>query len=168
MIATANTRNKGANETPAALKRRFNIMILPPPTDLNSGMEIVETRAEQLAGNLGLHAKVLQLDMIECVCTIFRGLRAGMTPDGRQKLKSTSGVLPTAKAISLLANSMALAGSFGNGNVTDCDLAAAFQGVVVGDEDKDDLAWKEYPENIIMKRGSRWLGLYKERKELNS
>lgn len=168
VIATANTRDKGVNEMSAALKRRFNIVILPPPADLNSEMEIVKTRVEQLAGNLELHARVPQLDVIERVCTIFRELRAGMTLDGKQKLKSTSGVLSTAEAISLLANSMALAGSFGDGNITDCDLAAALQGAVVKDEDKDGLAWKEYLENIMMKRGSRWLGLYRECKELNS
>lgn len=168
VIATANTRDKGVNEMSAALKRRFNIVILPPPADLNSEMEIVKTRVEQLAGNLELHARVPQLDVIERVCTIFRELRAGMTLDGKQKLKSTSGVLSTAEAISLLANSMTLAGSFGDGNITDCDLAAALQGAVVKDEDKDGLAWKEYLENIMMKRGSRWLGLYRECKELNS
>ena len=86
---------------------------------------------------------------------------------GRQKVKPSSGVLSTAEAISLLAGSMALAGSFGNGEITDYDLASALQGAVVKDEDKDGLAWKEYLENVMKKRGSRWLGLYKECKELN-
>lgn len=45
----------------------------------------------------------------------FRELRGGMTLDGRQKVKPSSGVLSTAEAISLLAGSMALAGSFGMG-----------------------------------------------------
>ena len=47
------------------------------------------------------------------------------------------------------------------------NLASALQGAVVKDEDKDGLAWKEYLENVMKKRGSRWLGLYKECKELN-
>lgn len=54
-----------------------------------------------------------------------------------------------------------------NGEITDYDLASALQGAVVKDEDKDGLAWKEYLENVMKKRGSRWLGLYKECKELN-
>lgn len=91
----------------------------------------------------------------------------GETLDGKQKLKTTTGVLSTAEAISLLANSMALAGSFGNGVITDYDLAAGLQGAIVKDEEKDSLAWKEYLENILKKRGLKWAGLYKECKELN-
>lgn len=98
---------------------------------------------------------------MEKVVTIFRELRAGATLDGKQKLKSTTGVLSTAEAISLLANSMALAGSFGSGTITPADLAAALQGAVVKDEEKDRLAWKEYLENVMKKRGSEWLPLYR-------
>lgn len=167
VIATANTRDKGVNEMSAALKRRFNIVILPTPSDITTEMEIVRTRVEQLAASLELQAKIPHVDVIEKVCTIFRELRSGVTLDGKQKVKPASGVLSTAEAISLLANSMALAGSFGNGEITDYDLAAALQGAVVKEEDKDGMAWNEYLENVMKKRGSRWLGLYKECKELN-
>lgn len=167
IIATANTRDKGVNEMSAALKRRFNIVILPSPANISTEMEIVKTRVEQLAGNLELQAKIPHVDVVEKVCTIFRELRSGVTLDGKQKVKPASGVMSTAEAISLLANSMALAGSFGSGEITDYDLAASLQGAVVKDEDKDGLAWKEYLENVMKKRGSRWLGLYKECKELN-
>ena len=95
--------------------------------------------------------------MIENVVTIFRELRNGMTLDKTQKLKTTTGVLSTAEAISLLANSMALAASFGNGTITDYDVAAALQGAVV----------KEYLEHVMKKRGERYRTLYKECKELN-
>ena len=77
-----------------------------------------------------------------------------------------TGVLSTAEAISLLANSMALAGSFGSGTVTAEDLAAALQGAVIKDEEKDRLAWKEYLENVMKKRGSGWLPLYRACREL--
>ena len=167
IIATANTRDKGVNEMSAALKRRFNIVVLPTPSDLTSEMEIVKTRVDQMAANLELNARLPEADVVEKVCTIFRELRSGMTLDGKQKLKPASGVLSTAEAISLLAGSMALAGSFGNGTITDYDLAAALQGAIVKDEDKDSMVFKEYLENIMKKRGSQWLGLYKECKELN-
>ena len=36
IIATANTRDKGVNEMSAALKRRFNIIVLPTPTDIKT------------------------------------------------------------------------------------------------------------------------------------
>ncbi|MDE7321443.1 MAG: AAA family ATPase [Lachnospiraceae bacterium] len=166
VIATANTRDKGVNEMSAALKRRFNIVVLPAPANLDSEMEIVRTRVTQLSENLDLNAKRPADDVVEKVCTIFRELRSGETMDRTQKVKGTSGVLSTAEAISLLCNSMALAGSFGNGTITNEDLAAALQGAVIKDEDKDHVAWKEYLENVMKKRGSEWLGLYKACKEL--
>ncbi|MDE6913564.1 MAG: AAA family ATPase [Lachnospiraceae bacterium] len=166
VIATANTRDKGVNEMSAALKRRFNIVVLPAPADLDSEMEIVRKRVTQLSENLDLNAKQPADDVVEKVCTIFRELRCGETLDRTQKVKGTSGVLSTAEAISLLCNSMALAGSFGNGTVANEDLAAALQGAVIKDEDKDAVAWKEYLENVMKKRGSEWLGLYKACKEL--
>lgn len=166
VIATANTRDKGVNEMSAALKRRFNIVVLPVPANLDSEMEIVRTRVTQPSENLDLNAKQPADDVVEKVCTIFRELRCGETLDRTQKVKGTSGVLSTAEAISLLCNSMALAGSFGSGTITNEDLAAALQGAVIKDEDKDNVAWKEYLENVMKKRGSEWLGLYKACKEL--
>ena len=167
VIATANTRDKGVNDMSAALKRRFNIVVLPTPSDMDTEMEIVSTRVAQLSAGLDLNARQPDGDVVERVVTIFRELRTGATLDGKQKLKATSGVLSTAEAISLLANSMALAGSFGDGRVSDEDLAAALQGAVVKDEDKDKLTWKEYLENVMKKRGSGWLGLYRACRELN-
>lgn len=167
LIATANTRDKGVNEMSAALKRRFNIVVLPAPGDLESEMDIVRTRVEQLAGGLDLNAGLPAEEVVEKVCTIFRELRSGETLDRKQKLKTPSGVLSTAEAISLLCNSMALAGSFGSGKISEHDLAAGLQGAVVKDEDKDSIAWKEYLENIMKKKGSRWTGLYRACKELN-
>lgn len=167
VIATANTRDKGVNEMSAALKRRFNIVVLPSPENLQEEMDIVKSRVAQLSGSLDLNAQLPKEEVIEKVCTIFRELRRGVTLDGKQKLKTPGGVLSTAEAISLLTNSMALAGSFGNGEITDYDLAAGLQGAVVKEESKDGKVWEEYLENIMKKRGSRWLGLYKECRELN-
>ena len=167
IIATANTRDKGVNEMSAALKRRFNIVVLPSPSSLEAEIDIVRTRVEQLAGNLDLNAKLPEEEVIEKVCTVFRELRQGVTLDGKQKIKPTANVLSTAEAISLLANSMALAGSFGDGEISDYDLAAGLQGAIVKEDSKDGQIWEEYLENIMKKRGSEWLGLYKECKALN-
>ena len=167
VIATANTRDKGVNEMSAALKRRFNIVVLPAPADLSAEMEIVRTRVEQQARGLDLNASLPASDVVEKVCAIFRELRSGETLDRSQKVKASSGVLSTAEAISLLCNSMALAGSFGNGTITDRDLAAGLQGAVVKEEEKDTLAWKEYLENVMKKRGSHWSGLYRACRDLN-
>ena len=62
---------------------------------------------------------------------------------------------------------MALAVIIGDGTISDRDLAAALQGAVVKDEDKDKLSWKEYLENVMKKRGSAWLPLYRACRELN-
>ncbi len=167
VIATANTRDKGVNEMSAALKRRFNIVVLPSPENIQEEMDIVKSRVAQLSASLDLNARLPEEEVIEKVCTIFRELRRGVTLDGKQKLKTPGGVLSTAEAISLLTNSMALAGSFGNGEITDYDLAAGLQGAVVKEEVKDGKVWEEYLENIMKKRGSKWVGLYKECRELN-
>ena len=167
IIATANTRDKGVNDMSAALKRRFNIVVLPSPETLDAEMEIVRTRVEQLSEGLSLNAALPKDAVIEKVCTIFRELRNGETLDKKQKVKAPSGVLSTAEAISLLCNSMALAGSFGSGDISDEDIAAGLQGAVVKDDSKDSVAWKEYLENIMKKRGSEWSGLYRACKELN-
>src|SRR6516162_11912337 len=144
LIATANTRDRGVNDMSAALKRRFNMIVLPTPASLETEVAIVRKRVRELATHLELKAAVPADDAIEQVVTVFRELRAGQTLDGKNKVKVPSGVLSTAEAISVLAGGMALAGNFGNGTVTAHDLAAGLQGAVVKDEEKDKLIWQEY------------------------
>lgn len=168
VIATANTRDKGVNEMSSALKRRFNIVVLPAPSDMDTEIDIVKTRVAQMADSFKLNAKLPDISAIERVVTIFRELRNGQTLDGKVKLKSTSGVLSSAEAISLLVNSMALAGSFGNGTVTDYELASALQGAIVKDESKDKAVWTEYLENVMRKKGREYSKLYSECKERNA
>ena len=168
VIATANTRDKGVNEMSSALKRRFNIVVLPAPAYIQTEIDIVRSRTEQLADSFGLTASMPDNSAFERVVTIFRELRQGKTLDGQMKLKSTSGVLSAAEAISLMVNSMALSGSFGSGKVTDADLAAALQGAIVKDDSKDKAAWTEYLENVMRKKGRDYAALYAECKERNS
>ena len=151
----------------AALKRRFNIVVLPSPNTLEEEMDIVKTRIENLSEGMALLSKVPEAEVIKKVCTIFRELRQGETLDGKQKIKSTANVLSTAEAISLLTNSMSLAGSFGNGEISDAYLAAGLQGAIVKEDSKDSKVWEEYLENIMKKRGKEWIGLYNECRMLN-
>jgi MoxR-like ATPase len=167
IIATANTRDKGVNDMSAALKRRFNIVVLPTPRTIESEIDIVSKRVRDLSSNLGLKAKVPAAEAIEKVVTIFRELRTGQTLDGKAKLKTPSGVLSTAEAISVLANSMALAGNFGSGEVSPQDLASALQGSVVKDEEKDRVVWQEYLTNVLKKRGAGWRPLFTACNEQN-
>jgi MoxR-like ATPase len=168
VIATANTRDRGVNDMSAALKRRFNIIVLPTPQTLETEVDIVRKRVRELASSLTLQAALPADEAVEKVVTIFRELRTGQTLDGKNKLKTPSGVLSTAEAISVLANSMALAGSFGTGEVTAHDLAAGLQGSVVKDEEKDRTVWTEYLTNVIKKRGAEWRPLFNACSEHNS
>ena len=162
IIATANTRDRGVNDMSSALKRRFNIIVLPAPATLETEVSIVTKRVAEISNNYKLKAQQPSAEAIEKIVTIFRELRKGATLDEKQKLKSPSGVISTAEAISLITNSMALAGSFGTGVVTDEDLASGLQGAIVKDEDKDKLVWKEYLENVMKKRGAAWRELYNQ------
>jgi MoxR-like ATPase len=168
IIATANTRDRGVNDMSAALKRRFNIIVLPSPGTLETEMDIVRKRVKELAINLELRATIPTDEAIEKVVTIFRELRTGQTLDGKNKLKTPSGVLSTAEAISVLANSMALAGNFGSGEVTAHDLAAGLQGSIVKDEEKDKGVWQEYLSNVVKKRGADWRPLFTACSEHNT
>lgn len=160
VIATANTRDRGVNDMSAALKRRFNIVVLPSPATLEMEVDIVRRRVKDLAINLDLQAAIPADESIEKVVTIFRELRTGQTLDGKAKVKTPSGVLSTAEAISVLAGSMALAAHFGSGHVSAGDLASGIQGAVVKDEDKDKTIWKEYLNNVLKKRGAEWRPLF--------
>jgi MoxR-like ATPase len=168
VIATANTRDRGVNDMSAALKRRFNMVVLPTPNTLETEVEIVRKRVKELGTNLELKAAPPAEDAVTQVVTIFRELRAGQTLDGKNKLKVPSGVLSTAEAISVLANGMALAGNFGSGEVTAHDLAAGLQGAVVKDEEKDKVVWQEYLTNVLKKRGADWRPLFTACAEHNS
>lgn len=168
IIATANTRDRGVNDMSAALKRRFNIIVLPVPADLATEVSIVRKRVEEISSSYRINARIPEAEAVNKVVTIFRELRQGMTLDKSQKVKPPSGVISTAEAISLLISGMALAASFGKGEISEKDLAAGLQGALVKDEDKDKLVWKEYLENVMKKRGSEWRKLYSACQELNS
>jgi MoxR-like ATPase len=166
LIATANTRDRGINDMSAALTRRFNKVELPVPRDVDTEVEIVRKRVAEIGVSLKLPAPPPAEEAVRKIVQIFQELRRGQTLDGKQKVKPPTGVLSTAEAISLLNNSMALAGHFGEGEVTDRDLAAGLQGVVIKEEQRDGPAWTEYLENVMKKRGAEWRELYNACKEL--
>jgi MoxR-like ATPase len=166
LIATANTRDRGVNDMSAALTRRFNKVVLPVPQDVATEVAIVQKRVAEIGTGLKLPAPPPAEEAVRKVVQIFQELRRGQTLDGKQKVKPPSGVLSTAEAISLLGNSMALAGHFGDGEVGDRDLAAGLHGVVIKEDARDAAVWVEYLENIMKKRGAEWRDLYNACKEL--
>ena len=166
LIGTANTRDRGVNDMSAALKRRFNLVVLPVPSDIETEVQIVMKRVAEIGTSLKLPAPPPAEEAVRKIVQIFQELRRGQTLDGKQKVKPPSGVLSTAEAISLLGNSMALAGHFGDGKVTDRDVAAGLHGVVVKEDTRDATIWLEYLENIMKKRGAEWRELYSACKSL--
>jgi MoxR-like ATPase len=160
VIATANDRDRGVNELSSALRRRFNTVVLPVPADAESEVRIVTQRVAALGRALELPDLPSAADEILRVVTIFRELRGGITTDGRTKLKTPSGTLSTAEAISVMTNGMALAAHFGDGVVRAHDVASGIRGAVVKDPVADAVVWKEYLETVARERDG-WKDFYR-------
>ncbi len=165
VIATANNRDKGVNELSSALLRRFNIVVLPLPDQLEEEVQIVSQRAEQLGRALELPAERPALSEIQRVVTIFRELRNGVTIDGKTRLKSPSGTLSTAEAISVITNGMAISAYYGDGTMTAGDLISGLMGAVVKDPVQDRLVWLEYLQTVVKDREG-WKDLYRASRDL--
>ena len=165
VIATANNRDRGVNELSSALRRRFNTVVLPLPATLDEEVDIVRRRVESLGRALELPAEPPALEEIRRIVTIFRELRGGLTGDGKTKLKSPSGTLSTAEAISVVNNGLALAAHFGDGHLRANDVAAGLVGAVVKDPVQDRIVWQEYLETVAKERKD-WKDLYRACKEM--
>jgi MoxR-like ATPase len=160
VIATSNNRDKGVNELSSALTRRFNTVVLPVPDSLEQEVEIVSRRVAELGRTLDLPAEKPALEEIRRVVTIFRELRDGVTIDGATKVKSPSGTLSTAEAISVVNGGLAMAGYYGDGVLRGADLAAGITGAIIKDPVQDRLVWLEYLKTIVKERDG-WRDLYR-------
>jgi MoxR-like ATPase len=160
VIATANNKDRGVNELSSALMRRFNTVVLPVPNSMEEEVTIVTQRVAALGRALELPAEKPALEEIQRVVTIFRELRQGLTADGNNKLKSPSGTLSTAEAISVIGGGLAMAGYYGDGVLRAGDLAAGLTGAIVKDPVQDALVWKEYLKTVIKDRAG-WKDLYR-------
>ncbi|MEQ1615202.1 MAG: AAA family ATPase [Hyphomicrobiaceae bacterium] len=159
MIATANNRDKGVNDLSSALKRRFNVVVLPLPTDLDEEVRIVTKRVAEIGGGLELPQVAPADQEIIRIVTVFRELRDGQTLDGRLKLKSPSGSLSTAEAIAVTIGAWAEAGHFGSGEIDAQAMAANLVGAIVKDPVQDKVVLAEYLETVVRDR-KPWADLY--------
>lgn len=166
VIATANNRDKGVNELSSALKRRFNTVILPVPATADEEVQIVQSRVESLGRALEIPAEPPALEEIRRIVTIFRELRDGKTDDGKTKLKSPSGTLSTAEAISVVNSGLALAAHFGDGTMRANDVASSLVGAVMKDPVQDRVVWLEYLETVVKERDG-WKDVYRACKEVS-
>lgn len=165
VIATANNRDKGVNELSSALLRRFNTVILPVPDSMDEEIAIVERRVNSLGQALELPAEKPALEEIRRVVTVFRELRSGVTSDGKTKVKSPSGTLSTAEAISVIGSGLAMAGYYGDGQLRASDLAASLIGAIVKDPVQDRVVWLEYLQTVVKDRDG-WKDLYRACQEV--
>jgi MoxR-like ATPase len=165
VIATANDRDRGVNELSSALRRRFNTVVLPLPAGEDEEVEIVARRVAQLGAALELPEVPEAGDEIRRVVTMFRELRSGGTADGRTKLKSPSGTLSTAEAISVVTSGLALSAHFGDGVLRPADVAAGIVGAVVKDPVTDRVVWLEYLETVVRDREG-WADFYRACREV--
>lgn len=166
VIATANNRDKGVNELSSALLRRFNTVVLPVPDTLEDELAIVTRRCEQLGRALELPAEKPALEEIRRVVTIFRELRNGVTEDGKTKVKSPSGTLSTAEAISVVSGGIAMAAFFGDGVMRAGDVISGLLGAVVKDPVQDRIVWQEYLQTVVKERDG-WKDLYRSSRDFS-
>ncbi len=160
VIATANNRDKGVNELSSALMRRFNTVVLPLPDSMDEEVEIVDRRVASLGRALELPAEKPALEEIRRVVTVFRELRSGVTLDGKTKVKTPSGTLSTAEAISVINSGLAMAGYYGDGTLRSNDLAAGLTGAIIKDPVQDRVVWLEYLQTVVKERDG-WKDLYR-------
>lgn len=159
VIATANTRDRGVNEMSAALKRRFNFVTVPVVEDLEQEIGIVTRREAELRTDYQVGAEP-PADLARMLVTVFQELRAGLTKDGKTKLKTPSAVLSTAEAISVLFQSGILAQSFGAGKVTADDVTRSLVGAIAKENADDVKVLREYVETVAKGRGGAWKELH--------
>ena len=160
VIGTANSRDRGINELSSALNRRFNTVVLPTPDTLDEEVEIVSRRVADLGRALQLPVEKPALEEIRRVVTVFRELRSGVTIDGKTKIKSPSGTMSAAEAISVVNGGLAMAGYFGDGTLKAADLAAGITGAVVKDPVQDRVVFMEYLQTVVKERDG-WKDLYR-------
>lgn len=159
LIATANTRDRGVNEMSAALKRRFNFVTIPVIDDLEQEIAIVMRREADLRGDHQVGARPPE-EIARMLVTVFQELRAGVTKDGKTKLRSPATTLSTAEAISVLFQSSILAEAFGAGTVGPVELTRGLVGAL-GKDGPDDIATlREYAETVARGRGGAWKELH--------
>lgn len=152
IIATANNRDKGVNELSSALKRRFNVVVLPLPDSAREEVDIVVKRVGEMAHSLDLPAPKNVAAEVARVVAIFRELRSGATEDGKVALKTPSGGLSTAEAIAVMVGGISQATFFNEGNLNADTLASNMIGAVVKDPVQDKIVLGEYLETVLKKR----------------
>ena len=170
IIATANTRDRGVNDMSAALKRRFNIVVLPTPETLETEdrhRPQARPRAGQPTWNCGpsvpaddAHRK-----------SRHHLPRAAHRADARRQEQAQDALRRALDGRGdLRAGQQHGAGRQLRQRRSDRRTISppGLQGSVVKDEEKDHVVWQEYLTNVLKKRGAEWRPLFTACSEHNA
>ena len=161
IIATANTRDRGVNEMSAALRRRFNFVLLPTIADLAVETELVQRRVDELLKETRIYVEA-QHDAAATLVQVFAELRSGQTLDGTARVRTPESPMSTAEAISALFSGCLIAAHFGDGVVGGRELLRGIATAVVQEGDSGVL--QEYLESVVRHRsGQFWKEIYAAR-----
>lgn len=132
LIATANDRDQGVYEMSAALRRRFNVVRLPPPATLAAEVHIITRRVRDELARLGLKSEEDSYDgAVGAAARVFRELRAG---EGAAALSHSAS---TAEAIETVVSGVCEASFFGDGRLDGKRLGAHLAATLVKDPARD-------------------------------
>ncbi len=162
IIATANHLDRGVYELSSALRRRFNIVLLPLPKTKEEEVKIVQHRAAQLEEAFDYKFPDIKQNHIDKLITLFREMRNGQTEDGKQKFKQSTSTLSPAEAISIVHQAQIQAAMFDHDTISPKHFT---QGIIqaIGHSPEEILLLKDYNENIVKKRNdwSEWYQSFK-------
>ncbi len=164
LIATSNDQDMGVYEMSSALKRRFNIIVLPLPATLEEEVNIVQYRIQQIAKTIDISLADIKEKQMEQLVTLFRELRSGKTIDGKQKIKSTQAHLSPAEAISIIHQGRIHSYYFDQNNVTAEHLVPGILNTLRQYDDAELSTLNEYNETILKKRAGwkEWYDVIKK------
>ena len=153
VIATANDRDRGVNELSSALRRRFNTVVLPLPATEEEEVDIVARRVERWAGRWTCRRCRRRWRRSAGWSRCSASCAPGSRPTAGPRLKSPTGTLSTAEAISVVTSGMALAAHFGDGVLRPADVAGRASSARSSRTRSPTAAvWTEYLEAVVRER----------------
>ena len=153
VIATANDRDKGVNELSSASRRRFNTVVLPLPEQRGGRGRASSPPASPTWPRPWSCPRCRRPSRRSAGWSrSSASCGPGSPSDGRTTIKSPSGTLSAAEAISVVTSGLALSAHFGDGRLRPEDVAAGLVGAVIKDPVADRVAWTEYLEVVVRER----------------
>lgn len=159
IIATANHLDRGVYDMSSALRRRFNIVLLPLPYTLADEVKIVSHRSKQLEQDYQLTLNDIKQSHIERLVTLFREMRNGKTEDGKQKFKQSKANLSPAEAISIVHHAKIQSSIFKHDEIHPDHFV---QGIkqALGQHQLEEMNLLEEYNELVIKKRSDWKDWY--------